>query len=175
MSDKISQNLKIYRKLRTREHIIEDMSINHIQRHVLLCGFSLEKFDSDYGYDLFLFTYSCLGEIESGSIKIQMKASDHIRINKKKDCIFFDVSTRDLRLWLTEYDPVILVIYDAASVKAYWIDIQSYFKTIKLTRTHKKQKTYRVYISKKSRVNSRTLKQLAKLKNDRYDIINPFT
>lgn len=167
------QKPRAYRKLRTREHILEGLSINYFERFALLCGFSVEKIDSDYGYDLLLFTYDMNGEIESGSVRIQMKSSESISYNRN-DCVTFDVDTRDLNLWLTEFDPVLFVIYDAKRHKAYWIDIQKYLKLKSLTKSQRKQLTYRVVIPKKNRINSRSLRKFAQIKNERYNSINSF-
>ena len=162
------------RKLRTRAHVIEELSINYFQRHVLLCNFSLEKFDSDYGYDLMLFTYNIQGEIESGCIRVQMKASDIINLNAK-DYIPYDINTKDLNLWLNEFDPVLLVIYDAIGNKAYWINIQDYFKSIMLSQLQRKQRFFRIKIPQKNKINPKTIKTLAKYKNDKYDVNNLFS
>jgi hypothetical protein len=43
------------RKVRTREHIIADLAINHVERQVLLCGYSVERIEHDYGIDLVTF------------------------------------------------------------------------------------------------------------------------
>jgi hypothetical protein len=46
------------RKLRTREHVVAELAVNHIERQVLLCEWSLERVAGDYGIDLILFTYT---------------------------------------------------------------------------------------------------------------------
>ena len=38
-------------KLRPRSHVIADLSVNFVERFALNCGFSVERFGSDYGYD----------------------------------------------------------------------------------------------------------------------------
>jgi hypothetical protein len=50
-------------KLRTRAHVLADLSINHVERQVLLCNFSVGRVQHDYGYDLTLATYHETGEI----------------------------------------------------------------------------------------------------------------
>lgn len=65
------------RKRRTREHIIADLSANHVERHVLLCGYSVERVVHDYGIDFLLYTYGAAGDIEAETIKIQLKATDN--------------------------------------------------------------------------------------------------
>jgi len=46
------------RKRRTREHIIADLGVNHVERHILLCGHTAERVFYDYGYDLALTTFN---------------------------------------------------------------------------------------------------------------------
>jgi hypothetical protein len=49
------------RKQRTRQHIIADLSSNFVERFALLCGYSVERFFSDYGLDLTVLTYDETG------------------------------------------------------------------------------------------------------------------
>ena len=44
------------RKMRTRGHVLADLSINHVERQVLRCGFSADRVQHDYGYDLTMAT-----------------------------------------------------------------------------------------------------------------------
>ena len=37
------------RKRRTREHVIADLAVNHVERQALLCGFTIERVVHDYG------------------------------------------------------------------------------------------------------------------------------
>ena len=64
------------RKRRTREHVIADLSINHVERQALLAGYTVNEWLSDYGIDLVLSTYTEEGETESGIIFLQVKATD---------------------------------------------------------------------------------------------------
>ena len=59
-------NNAITRKRRTREHVIADLSVNFVERQVLLCGHTVERVRADYGYDLLLSTYDPKGEVETG-------------------------------------------------------------------------------------------------------------
>jgi hypothetical protein len=36
---------------RTREHVLADRGVNYVERQVLLCGFSVNRLEHDYGYD----------------------------------------------------------------------------------------------------------------------------
>lgn len=54
------------KKRRTREHVIADLSANHVERHALLCGYSVERCLHDYGIDLVITTYDTQGNVENG-------------------------------------------------------------------------------------------------------------
>ncbi len=118
------------RKLRTREHVIADLAVNHVERQALLCGFSVERIEHDYGIDLVLFTYTAAGEVESGCIFIQVKATGRLRWPRSQAQAPFRVSREDLVGWLKEFLPVILVVYDARADRAHWIHVQEYFATL---------------------------------------------
>ncbi len=45
------------RKQRTREHVIADLSINHVERQILLAGHVVERWLHDYGLDLVATTF----------------------------------------------------------------------------------------------------------------------
>ena len=116
------------RKRRTREHVIADLSVNYVERHVLLCGYTVEQPRHDYGYDLVLTTYDANGEVESGEIRIQVKATDFLRPRQDGQSFAFRLEMADLRLWLRERPPVILIVYDALREDAYWLYVQAYFQ-----------------------------------------------
>jgi hypothetical protein len=116
------------RKRRTREHVIADLSANHVERHALLCGFSAERVVHDYGIDLFLHTYNRRGENENGQIIVQLKATDHLRAVADGQYVACRVERADVAFWLHEPMPVILVLYDARKDVAYWLYLQAFFK-----------------------------------------------
>lgn len=112
------------RKLRTRQHIIEDLGFNHVERQVLLAGYVVERhYQHDYGYDGTINTFNEKGEAENGNVLFQLKSTDHIQYSTQKDIFVFDLSKRDLELWLTNLYPVLLVLYDAQSDAAYYVDL----------------------------------------------------
>lgn len=113
-------------KRRTRQHIIADLGINHVERHALLAGFTVERVAHDYGVDMFLTTYDRNGEVEPGYVYLQVKATDHL-IRLASQRISFPVSERDLKLWRSEFHPMILVLYDAHSDRASWVHIRGHF------------------------------------------------
>jgi hypothetical protein len=115
------------RKRRTREHVIADLSVNHIERQALLCGFSVERVRHDYGIDLILSTYNKKGEVESGEVFLQAKATDRARYVGNGQFVAYRLERTDLRAWLGQPLPVILVVYDGPADRGYWLYVQAYF------------------------------------------------
>jgi len=155
-------HLMVKRKKRTREHIIVDISVNYVEYFIVTTGFSVERVEKDYGYDLVMFTYDSEGEIENGQIYLQLKATAHL---KKADnqTIAFSVSTKDLKLWLEEPMPVILILYDAIQKTAYWLYIQAYFEKHKINLN---QKYITVYFDLKNTLNEETMNQFREYKHN---------
>jgi hypothetical protein len=122
---------KLPRKRRTREHNLADLSVNHVERHALLCGFVVERVVHDYGTDLELFTFNRKGEVEEGHVLLQLKASDRLKIPGGRAAFAFRIARSDLVLWLRQPLPVILIVYDAPKDVAYWLYVQSYFRRLK--------------------------------------------
>jgi hypothetical protein len=54
------------RKRRTREHVIADLAVHHVEGHALRSGFVLERVVHDYGLDVELYTFNHRGEVEEG-------------------------------------------------------------------------------------------------------------
>ena len=115
------------RKRRTRQHIIADLSANHLERYVLRCGFAVDKTQHDYGLDAIMYTYQINGEIQEGFVNIQLKASDNVKYAKSGSFLSFSVGQAHLESWLAQPFPVVLVIYDAMIDRAYWVYVQRYF------------------------------------------------
>src|SRR5882724_11961293 len=65
-------------KQRTREHVIASLSVNHIEGIVYEEGYSAERVQNDYGYDLTVTTFDSKGYVEAGAILLQLKATDKI-------------------------------------------------------------------------------------------------
>ena len=117
------------RKQRTREHIIEDLGMNHVERQVYYAGYTFYRYtDNDYGYDASLTTFNENGEIENLQMNLQLKSTDFIKWTSDKQFFVFDVSKRDLELWCDSNIPMILILYDAQKEIAYYIDILQYFQ-----------------------------------------------
>jgi hypothetical protein len=59
-------------------------------------------------------------------IWVQLKATDHLPLSRQ-GTIPVRVDRRDVLAWIGESFPVILIMYDAAADRAYWLWIQDYF------------------------------------------------
>jgi hypothetical protein len=154
------------KKKRPREHIIADLSVNHVERYVLLCGYSVERVEYDYGFDLVIFTYDANGEIENGQIYVQLKATDSLRILADQQTIAFPVKRSDLELWLFEPMPCILIVYDAQSDVAYWLYLQSYFEHWEGFDLSQVGESITVHLPKANRVDREAIKQFARYRDD---------
>ena len=121
------------RKKRTREHIVADLSVNHVERQVLLAGHAVQRIVRDYGIDLFVATYDSSGALENGDIRIQIKATDSPEDVSGGQFIAVRIDRGDYCHWLMEPMPVILAIYDAPRDLAYWLYVQAEFEAKKVT------------------------------------------
>jgi hypothetical protein len=115
-------------KRRTRAHIIEELSLNYLERKVLGRGHQLVPASKrEYGWDATMFHFSPgVGEIENGEVRFQLKATDHL--NEAKSFVTCQIASKDLRYWYWEAQrlPFVLVLYDARRNRAFWVDIRSY-------------------------------------------------
>jgi hypothetical protein len=118
------------RKRRTREHVIADLSVNHVERFVLRAGHVADRGFFDYGYDLTVRTFSHNGEVERDFFYIQLKASDVPRYVDSGRSVSVSVAEGDLQLWRKERVPVVLVFYDSAADVAFWGHIQEIANSI---------------------------------------------
>lgn len=83
-------------KQRTRQHVIADQSVNYVERFIIDEGYTAQRLDSDYGYDLLLFTYDDRGYIEPGSMFSQLKAAESLKAIGTN--YVFDLDIRDYNL-----------------------------------------------------------------------------
>jgi hypothetical protein len=138
------------RKQRTRQHMIADLSINHVERIILEAGHTTLRVTPDYGYDLILFTYDELGFAESGFVYMQVKASETLE-TVGVDYVF-DLDIRDYNLWRSEEVPVILILFAASRRRAYWLWVQSYFRKGAIRQPKKGAKSVRVRVPQRQPV-----------------------
>src|SRR5271169_2635449 len=98
------------RKQRTRQHVIADQSVNHVERFIIDEGHTAQGLEKDYGYDLLLFTFDERGYAEPGLVSLQLKASETLA-QSGTDYVF-DLDIRDYNLWMMERMPVFLVLFE---------------------------------------------------------------
>jgi hypothetical protein len=152
------------RKQRTREHVIADLSVHHVEGFILEEGHTAQRLDSDYGYDLVLFTYDEQGYIEPDSVYMQLKAAEALPA-VGSDYVF-DLDIRDYNLWMLERMPVILIVFDATRRRAYWLHVQGFFRDDAARRPKRVAKTVRVRVPKRQVVNRRAIALIRDLKWD---------
>jgi hypothetical protein len=153
-------------KKRSRSHIIADLSVNHVEYHILKRGFSVERIQKDYGYDLQMYSYDNHGEFENGVVYLQLKATDNIEGYEKKRGISYSFSFEGehLETWLGELMPVILVLFDVSNEIAYWVYVQDYFETQKI-RLNPDQKTVTIDFEKSKVVDLQSVSCWKEFKN----------
>src|SRR6266404_7953152 len=88
------------RKRRTRQHVIADLSVHHVERFILEEGHTAQRLSSDYSYDLLLRTFDEAGYAEPGLVYIQLKAAESLQAVGSE--YVFDVDIRDYHLWIDE-------------------------------------------------------------------------
>jgi hypothetical protein len=131
---------------RTREHIIASQSLNYIEKFIIDKGHTADRQIHDYGYDLIVNTYDEEGYLETGGIRIQLKASDRLHEMKHGDFISFRLDSKHCALWTNELEPVFLVLYDAQARRAYWLYVQAYFAANPSRRPKKGVRTLTVHV-----------------------------
>ena len=115
-------------KLRTRQQIIEDLALNHIERQILLSGNVLERNkDDNYDYEGVIDLYNEQGQVSNLSLAVQLKSTDSIQLLSKNARFVIDLSKQDVERWLKTEIPVLLILYDDQQDIAYFTDLQTYF------------------------------------------------
>src|SRR5437868_15281542 len=152
------------RKQRTREHVIADQSVNHLERFIIDEGHTAQRLEKDYGYDLLLFTHDDQGYVEPGLVYLRLKAAETLQAADSD--YLFDLDIRDYNLWLLEEMPVILILFDASRRRAFWIHFQSYFKEDSARQPKPGAKTVRVYLPMRQAVNRRAVEKMRTLKEE---------
>ena len=113
-------------KQRTRAHIIADLSVNFVERLFLLSGHTAQRVEFDYGYDLFVQTFDEQGFLEADFLLVQMKASDAPRYVATATQYAVTVERQEMESWRRNAMPLFLVLYNAATEEAFWLNIQQY-------------------------------------------------
>jgi hypothetical protein len=152
------------RKRRTRQHIIADQSVNHVERFIIDEGHTAQRLTSDYGYDLVMMTYDEQGYAEAGLVFLQLKAAETLA--QSGEHYAFDLDIRDYNLWRIERMPVFLVLFEATRRRAYWLHVQRYFEEDLSRRPRKGTKTVRVQVSRRQVVNRRAVAKMRTRKEE---------
>ncbi len=154
------------RKRRTREHVIADLSVHHVEGFVLRCGWTVERTRYDYGIDLLMRTYAATGEVENGVVGFQLKATDALSRSAGGLSILLRLEWRDLLFWVNEAVPVILVVYDAAEDKAYWLHVQGYFRGQEWAERAKAATTVTVHVPISNVLDEAAIRQIARFRHE---------
>jgi hypothetical protein len=120
---------------------------------------------SDYGYDSIMSTYNAQGAIEGGIVFFQLKATDNLPLLADGATVSWVVSRRDLRLWLDEAYPVILVVYDGRRDRAFWLHVQAYFTDNPSADLFLAGETINVHLPVHNRLNRRAVQRIIQRKN----------
>lgn len=155
------------RKRRTREHIIADLSVNHVERLVLRCGWTVERTRYDYGLDLDMRTYNSRGEVQNGKILFQLKATDTLKKSADGTVIPIRLEWRDVLFWANELDPVILIRYDAGEDQAYWLYVQEHFRRVQWPERSGKASTVTVHVPADNVLDEAAIRQFARFRKER--------
>lgn len=154
------------RPRRTRQHVIADLSVNHVERVALMCGYSVERILHDYGYDLEIWTYDRDGRIENMPIKVQVKAVNSLRFLSGAMTIPVRLHRRHIDLWMGEPSPGILALYDAQSDHAYWLFVQAYFNSLQGFSMDRIGASLTVYLKQSSELNPDSMRAFAQYRDN---------
>ena len=157
------------RKQRTRQHVMADQSVNHVERFIIDEGHTAQRLSQDYGYDLILFTYDEHGYAEPGVAFLQLKAAE--RLTQSGAHYAYDLDIRDYNLWVAENNPVFLILFDAARRRAYWLAVQDYFEGSARRKPRKGSKTVRVRVPRRQAISRRGVARLRRLKEIFFDSV----
>jgi len=113
---------------RTKEHVIADLSVNHVERVFLEEGHGPLGIPKDYGYDLTITTHNSKGLAESGLIYLQLKAARRLKRAPKATGYKFSIERKHFNQWQKEPSPVFLIRYCARTKRAYYLYLQPYFQ-----------------------------------------------
>lgn len=152
------------RKRRTRQHVIADLSVNHVERLILRCGWAAQRMSPDYGIDLYMETYGENGEVENDGVWFQLKATENIKLTKRR-MIPVRLEWRDLLYWLNEWRPGILVIYDASQDRAWWLHLQRALRAIRLKIGEPPAETVTFHIPLANILDEAAIREFAKLRD----------
>jgi hypothetical protein len=145
--------------------VIADLSINYVERQVLLCGHTVEEWLRDYGIDLVLVPFNAQGEVEEGEVHLPIKATDHLKLVASGSMIAYRLQRSDVVFWLRKPLPLILVVYDATADVAYWLYVQAYFAGRAGRNIRKGSATLTVRIPRNDVLNQQAVQQFVRFRD----------
>ena len=159
---------------RTREHYIDALGRNHVERFVLLRGHATDEPKPDYGYDIVITTFDYKGsadfesgEVENGSVYVQLKSTDKLKVWKRDSTkISFSINRRHVVYWIDEPLPVILIVYSVPDERAYWLHMQPYLRSSMFTMPPLSQEEVTVHLSTNNVVNEDAIDTFREYKTD---------
>lgn len=80
----------------------------------------------DYGIDLAVLTFNASGECENGHLDVQVKSTERVEPTANGQEIPVRVASADVRCWIMQPLPVVLILNEDASKTAWWIRMQDY-------------------------------------------------
>ena len=105
----------------------EDLSLNHLEYKVLRRGHYLRRLlERDKGTDARMEHYDERRIIDNGEVRFQLKATRRLKTIRNGTMIPCRVEVRHLHHWSLDLYPFVLVVYDAARQRAYWLHVQPY-------------------------------------------------
>src|SRR5207244_3935156 len=99
----------------------------------------------------------------SGVIWMQLKATDRVKTSRDGKTVLVRLDRRDVLSWIAEAYPVILVLYDAARERAFWLSIQSHFAN-KQAFAKLSGKTVTVSIPTRNSIGDKAMREFAREK-----------
>jgi len=107
-------------------------------------------------------TFDEEGYAEEGLLYLQLKATDSMAPFERPRGFAFPVDMRHYHLWRRERMPVVLILYDAANRRAYWLHTQAYFDAHPVPKRGRRFLT--VHFPRKNVFGARTISMLRQCK-----------
>lgn len=115
----------------TNEHLIEQKSINQIQKMFLNYGWLIQKIEPDYGEDLHIRPFEN-GKSKGEDFLAQIKGTQDIEQYKLKsrNQYSYSISLANLKQWQDYFIPVIVILWDISHEFGYWLYVQPFINTM---------------------------------------------
>jgi hypothetical protein len=97
-------------------------------------------------------------------VYFQVKATRRLPVLQGDKVISWIIRRRDLKLWLGENYPVILVLYNAPRDRAYWLNVQEFFSGARRLALFGAGETVDVQISASQVLDRRAIQEITRRK-----------